>query len=478
MSECNYWFVLLTFLATSNAGLWKTVNRPFYKLTFYNIDTTWQGAISFCNNKGSSLVQFDDSSVKYDVINTVKSSGAADSYWIGATDEVSEGHWKWIDGSTASITSWNSGDPNGGRVENYLAIGRNGKLFDYSSSHLKGVICIKVFPNTIPRDIYRLEAIGRPPIKVTYGTARTVCTNIGSRVLTFSSVTNNIIKTHLNSDADDKLWLNHNSGSSCYSLSLKDFKSEATYCNDKHYYICEQVKTHDMQLSITNFVVDSYSGTKEISCVASGFPQPTVKWMKEKTVLHSTSYNNQAKVGQKLVLDLKQLTIADEGQYKCFASNTVGQTLYEFSRTLRIKVPSQPSITKSTSSPCNSNLLITWKPHVRGVGIQHRFQIIDPNNSNNNEIFLTTANNVSMTSNVTSLQPSTSYIIKIEPCPTTPSTCLSQYARSTIATTGGLPGPVTKPILEMTNYGSCNVSWSTVMNPEYISSFKVCILSA
>nr|XP_039268402.1 uncharacterized protein LOC120343328 [Styela clava] len=413
MTECHCWFVFLTFLATSDAGLWKTVNRPFYKLTFYNIDSTWQGAISFCKIKGSSLVQLDDSSVKYDVINTVESYGATDYYWIGATDEASEGHWKWMDGSSALISSWNSGDPNGGRGENYLAISRNGKLFDYASSHLKGVICIKVFPKTISRDIYRLEAIGRHPIKVTYGTAHTVCANMRSRVLTFSSVTNNLIKIHLNSDTDDKLWLNRNSGSSCYSLSLIDYKSRTTHCTDKHYYICEQVKTHDMQISLSNFIADSYSGEKEITCLASGFPPPTVKWMRGKTALILTSINNQAKIGQSLVLNPKQLTIKDEGQYICSASNKVGQTVYEFTRILNVKVPSQPSITNITSSPCNSNLLITWMPHDRGVGIEHRFQIMDPINSNNYKVFLTTPNNVSMTSVVTGLQPSTSYIIKV-----------------------------------------------------------------
>ncbi|XP_077966861.1 uncharacterized protein LOC144420899 [Styela clava] len=413
MPECNCWFALLTFLATSNAGLLKTVNRPFYKLTFYNIGSTWQGAISFCKNKGSSLVQLDDGSVKYDVINTVKSPGATNFYWIGATDEASEGQWKWIDGSSASITSWNSGEPNGGRRENYLAIGRNGKLSDNASSYRKGVVCIKVFPKTISQNIYRLEAIGRPPIKVTYGTARTICANIGSRVLKFSSTTNNIIKSHLNSETDDKLWLNHNSGSSCYSLSLKDYKSRTTHCTDKHYYICEQVKTHDMQISISNFIANSYSGEKEITCMASGFPPPTVKWMRGKTALIPTSINNQAKVGQSLVLNPKQLTIKDEGQYQCSASNKVGQTVYEVTRILNVKVPSQPSITNITSSPCNSNLLITWMPHVRGVGIEHRFQIMDPINSNNFKVFLTTPNNVSMTSIVTGLQPSTFYIIKV-----------------------------------------------------------------
>nr|XP_039268408.1 microfibrillar-associated protein 3-like [Styela clava] len=128
-----------------------------------------------------------------------------------------------------------------------------------------------------------------------------------------------------------------------------------------------------MQLSQTNFIVTSHTGKKEITCMVSGFPPPTFKWMKQKTTLHSTSINNQATVGQKFVLDLKQLTIADEGQYKCFASNTVGQIPHSASGILNIQVPSQPSITNITSSPCNSNLLITWKPHVRGLGIKHRY---------------------------------------------------------------------------------------------------------
>ncbi|XP_077966862.1 uncharacterized protein LOC144420900 [Styela clava] len=427
----NCWFVLSTFLAISNAGLWRTVDRPFYKLTFYTTAYTWSEAKSFCATIGSSLVQLDVSSIQNDVLTTVRNSGSTNLYWIGATDEVSEGHWKWVDGSSASITSWNldSKEPNGGNRENYLAIDKNGKLYDYGSEGPNRIICMKVFPKTISRDIYRLEAIGRHPIKDTYGKASTVCANIGSRVLTYSLATNDIIK---------------NPG------------------------------PHDMQLSLTNFIVDSYFGTKEISCTVSGFPSPTVKWMKGKTALNSTSYNNQAEVIQKLVLNLKQLTIEDEGQYKCFASNIVGQ---KFSRILNVKVPSQPSITNITSSPCNSNLLVTWKSHVRGVGIAHSFQLMDPINSKNYKVFLTTPNNVSMTSIVTGLQPSTSYVIKIEPCLTNPSTCRRDYAITTNATTGGLPGPVTNPTLEMTYGGSCNVSWSAVKSPDYISGFKLVINS-
>nr|XP_039268425.1 uncharacterized protein LOC120343349 [Styela clava] len=436
MHEYNCWFVLLTFLATSSAGLWKTVNRSFYILTFYNTDSTWYQAKSLCESSRSSLVQLDVTSIKNDVLNTVTSSGLVINYWIGATDEASEGHWKWMDGSSASIT-WNTGQPNGGRAQNYLGMDRYGKFYDYSSNHNRGVICMKAIPFTISSGIYRLTAIGRPHPKVTYETARAECANIQSRILKLTSATQALIKSYLNSDHisnDVNIWGQY-VDSRCYSLTLKDYKSKATYCTDKHYYICEQAGPHDMQLSIPNFIVDSYTGTKEITCLTSGFPPPTVKWMKGKTVLHSTSNNNQAKVGKNLVLNLKQLTIEDEGQYKCFASNTVGQKFYEFSRTLDVKVPSQPSITNITSSPCNSDLLVTWKPHVRGVGIQHRFQIMDFMNINNYKVFLTTPNNVSMTSRVTRLQSSTSYIIRIEPCLTTSSTCFSQYATSRNATT-------------------------------------------
>ncbi|XP_077966719.1 C-type lectin domain family 17, member A-like [Styela clava] len=140
MFGCNFWFVLSTFLATSIAGIWKTVNRPFYKLTFYNTKYSWSGAKSLCGS-GSSLVQLDVSSIKNDVLSIVRSSGSA--YWVGATDEANEGHWKWMDGSSASITPWNPGEPNGGRSENYLVIDHKGNFYDFGSNHRTGVICME-----------------------------------------------------------------------------------------------------------------------------------------------------------------------------------------------------------------------------------------------------------------------------------------------------------------------------------------------
>nr|XP_039258857.1 muscle, skeletal receptor tyrosine protein kinase-like [Styela clava] len=168
-----------------------------------------------------------------------------------------------------------------------------------------------------------------------------------------------------------------------------------------------------MMLSETKLTVTLYKGEKEILCMVSGFPTTTVQWMKGKMTKPSIRSNKQSRVEQKLVLNLKQLTIADEGQYKCLASNTVGKTTTSISKTVDITVPSQPSILNITTSPCNSSLWITWKPHLRGIGIKHRFRIVDLSNSTNHIIFFATPNKISITLNVAGLQPSTPYFIKI-----------------------------------------------------------------
>jgi hypothetical protein len=43
--------------------------------------------------------------------------------WLGASDEASEGNWKWITGETWDYTDWAIGEPNGGTYENCLQYG-------------------------------------------------------------------------------------------------------------------------------------------------------------------------------------------------------------------------------------------------------------------------------------------------------------------------------------------------------------------
>ncbi|MCE5348065.1 MAG: gliding motility-associated C-terminal domain-containing protein [Bacteroidales bacterium] len=61
--------------------------------------------------------------------------------WLGASDEASEGTWKWIEGpengSVLSYTNWNTGEPNNsGGNEDYAQFLTNGKWNDLSSSNI------------------------------------------------------------------------------------------------------------------------------------------------------------------------------------------------------------------------------------------------------------------------------------------------------------------------------------------------------
>ena len=52
-------------------------------------------------------------------------------FWIGATDQEMEDEWKWIDGSRIELHNWQTGEPNGGRLESCLYFyGQNGKWYD------------------------------------------------------------------------------------------------------------------------------------------------------------------------------------------------------------------------------------------------------------------------------------------------------------------------------------------------------------
>ena len=62
------------------------------------------------------------------------------SGWIGLTDEVTEGVWRWVTGEAYSYTSWNPGEPNNSGNEDYVQFVGGGKWNDLANTSLPYVL--------------------------------------------------------------------------------------------------------------------------------------------------------------------------------------------------------------------------------------------------------------------------------------------------------------------------------------------------
>jgi hypothetical protein len=88
----------------------------------------WTTARSNCIAMGGHLVTVTSSGENSFLFNLWPSG------WIGLTDEVTEGTWKWVTGETFSYTNWNSGEPNNSGNEDYIQFVGSGKWNDLNNS--------------------------------------------------------------------------------------------------------------------------------------------------------------------------------------------------------------------------------------------------------------------------------------------------------------------------------------------------------
>uniref|UniRef100_A0A8C5A5A1 C-type lectin domain-containing protein n=1 Tax=Gadus morhua TaxID=8049 RepID=A0A8C5A5A1_GADMO len=97
------------------AGGWYKFGCKCYSFTAWS--GSWNKSREFCVVHGADLVVVD-SKEEMDYINR----WLGGHIWLGATDEASEGMWRWVDGTvlSAASPSWSGGKPDGGKDKNCL----------------------------------------------------------------------------------------------------------------------------------------------------------------------------------------------------------------------------------------------------------------------------------------------------------------------------------------------------------------------
>ncbi len=95
---------------------------------------TWTDARQACLNMGGHLVTVTSAAENNFIFNLWPSG------WIGLTDEVSEGTWRWVTGEPYSWSNWNGGEPNNAGNEDYIQFVGGGKWNDLPNTSLPYVL--------------------------------------------------------------------------------------------------------------------------------------------------------------------------------------------------------------------------------------------------------------------------------------------------------------------------------------------------
>ena len=95
---------------------------------------TWTDARQACANMGGYLVTVTTLAENNFIFNLWPNG------WIGLTDEVVEGQWRWVTGEPYTWGNWNSGEPNNAGNEDYIQFVGNGKWNDLPNISLPYVL--------------------------------------------------------------------------------------------------------------------------------------------------------------------------------------------------------------------------------------------------------------------------------------------------------------------------------------------------
>jgi hypothetical protein len=89
----------------------------------------WRAARDACVAWGGYLATVADGG-ENDFLRATFSGPSGTSPWIGGTDEVSEGSWRWVTGEAWAYQNWAGGEPNNSGDEDFLHIYPSGQWND------------------------------------------------------------------------------------------------------------------------------------------------------------------------------------------------------------------------------------------------------------------------------------------------------------------------------------------------------------
>ena len=198
----------------------KTFNKSGHRYELYNTKMSWKDAYRFCEKKGGHLVTINSKDEDDFIYEIQKSYSPYERMWLGATDEYSEGSWKWITGETINYKNWADGEPNDSDDEDFMMIykstGKWNDVYDSTRSALYSYSFICEYDNQPDISSFSVaksfEYNGRKyevySNIVDWQTAKNLCAQKGGHLVTIgSSEENNAIAENIKGLSNDRYWI-------------------------------------------------------------------------------------------------------------------------------------------------------------------------------------------------------------------------------------------------------------------------------
>ena len=184
----------------------KTMEFQGNQYALFDYGMTWTDAKALCESMGGHLATIT-SQEEQDAIEELIADSTKHRYWLGASDEVTEGTWEWVTGESFVYKNWGRNEPNNGSGrEDYLHIyvkPENTSVFGewndaFTNDAPFGFICeweesefAGKAPKSISDAIKTLEFEGHQYALFDYGinweAAKALCESMGGYLATITS---------------------------------------------------------------------------------------------------------------------------------------------------------------------------------------------------------------------------------------------------------------------------------------------------